>query len=247
MLINLERRSDMGIKEDITERFNMLIERGNQLLGTLGPKLTRIGSGGQTMFNKESYQYWVPTKRIPEFRSWLTSASNLIHFLVPSESPLAQECGSIMASNDLKKGVGSKEVVLMLGLLIGAKDEWDHGFLGKIEYIVAGATFDDFLDHAAEYHRGNKKIEAAVLSCAVLEDTVKKIAEKNGIQTGGKALDPLINALVTAQVFTKVKGKRVRAYAGVRNHALHAEWEKFEISDVGELINGTRELLEKYL
>ena len=135
----------------------------------------------------------------------------------------------------------------MVGLLIGAKEEWEHGLLEKIEYIIAGATFDDFLDHVTQYHKGNKKIEAAVLGSAVLEDTVKKIAQKNVIQTSGKSLDSLIDSLVKGNVLTPVKGKRVKAYIGVRNCALHAEWDKFEISDVGELINGTRELIENYL
>ena len=237
----------MGTKEEITKRFTMLNDKGKQMLGTLGPETIGFDRHGNRKINSDGYEYWVPEKRIPEFKSWLISASNLIHFVVPSESPLAQDCDGLMASGDLKQGVNSKAVVLMLGLLTGVKDEWDHGFLGNIEYIIAGATFDDFLDHAAEYHRGNKKVEAAVLSSAVLEDTVKKIAQKNGIQTGGKTLDPLINALVKANVLTSVKGKRVRAYAGVRNHALHAEWDKFEISDVGALIDGTRELLENYL
>lgn len=237
----------MEMKEEITKRFEELIQKGNQLLGTLGPKTTGFDRNGNRRINPDGYEYWVPARRSPEFKSWLTSASNLIHFLVPSESPLAQDCDRLMADEHLKQGVPSNVLVLMLGLLTGVKDEWDNGFLGKIEYIVAGATFDDFLDHAAEYHRGNKKIEAAVLSSAVLEDTVKKIAQKNGIQTGGKTLEPLINALVKANVLTSVKGKRVKAYAGVRNHALHAEWDEFEISDVGDLIHGTRELLENYL
>ena len=237
----------MGIKEDITNRFNMLIEKGTQLLETLGPGFAGGDMYGNIKYDQNSYEHWVSGKKIPEFKSWLTSASNFIHFVVLPESPLAKECNRIMADKNLGGGVTSNAMVLMLGLLTGAKDEWDHGFLGKIEYIVAGATFDDFLDHAAEYHRGNKKIEAAVLSCAVLEDTVNKIAQKNGIQTSGKTLDPLIDALVKANVFTLVKGKRVKAYAGVRNKALHAEWDKFEISDVGALIDGTRELLENYL
>jgi hypothetical protein len=37
------------------------------------------------------------------------------------------------------------------------------------------------------------------------------------------------------------------AEAGVRNGALHAKWEDFEISDVGKLITATRELIENYL
>ena len=225
----------------------MLIEKGTQLLGTLSPLSLPIDQRGTMKVFPDRYQHSVPENRIPEFKSWLTSVSNLIHSLVPSESHLAQDCNRIMADDDMKRGVTSSAFVSMLGLLKGVKDEWDNGFLRKIEYIVAGATFDDFLDHAAKYHRGDKKVEAAVLGSAVLEDTVKKIAQKNGIQTEGKTLDPLINALVKANVLTSVKGKRIRAYAGVRNHALHAEWEKFEISDVGVLIDGTRELLEDYL
>lgn len=237
----------MGMKEDITNRFETLINQGKSLIGALGPELVGISGNGQKSFSHKSYEFWVPQKSIPEFRSWLTSSSNLIHFVVPSGTHLAKECDNIMADEHLKQGIPSNALVLMLGLLKGIKDEWDHGFLGRIEYIIAGATFDDFLDYADEYHKGNKKNESSVLASAVLEDTVKKIAQKNGLKTAGKTLDPLIDELVKANVFTPVKCKRVKAYAGVRNHALHAEWDKFDISDVGQLIEGTRELIENYL
>lgn len=237
----------MEMKEEVTQRFETLINQGRGLIGTLGPEVVVIRADGSEKVNPESYQYWVPKVRVPEFRSWLTSASNLIHFVAPHETHLAKECDRLMADDHLKQGVPSNVLVLMLGLLKGAKDDWEHGFLGRIEYIVAGAMFDDFLDHAAEYHRGNRKNEASVLASAVLEDTVKKIAQKNGVETSGKTLDPLVNELVKANVFTPVKGKRVKAYAGVRNQALHAEWDKFDISDVGQLIEGTRELIENYL
>jgi uncharacterized protein YutE (UPF0331/DUF86 family) len=237
----------MGIKEDITKRFEELIVRGGKLLGTLGPEIVQLDTYGNTEADSESYPYWIPKVRIPEFRSWLASASNLIHFVVPPETHLAKECDSIMADEHLKQGVPSNVLVLMLGLLKGTKEEWDHGLLGRMEYIVAGATFDDFLDYADEYHKGNKKMESSVLASAVLEDTVKKIAQKNGLITEGKTLDPLIDELVKANVFTPVKAKRVRSFAGVRNHALHAEWDKFDNSDVGAMIKGIRELIEESL
>ena len=97
------------------------------------------------------------------------------------------------------------------------------------------------------YHKGNRKTEASVLASAILEDSVKKIASRHGIKTGGVSLDPLIDELVKAGVFTLVKAKRVRGCAAVRNHALHAEWDEFDIRDVGELIKGTRELIEEFL
>jgi uncharacterized protein YutE (UPF0331/DUF86 family) len=237
----------METKEEITKRFVALIKRGGELLGTLGPAIVRISLDGQKKVDMNSYTYWVPQVRIPDFLAWLTSASSLIRFISLSDAPLVKECDRLMADEDLKKGIPSKIIVYMLGLLKGAKDDWEHGLLGRIEYIVAGATFDNFLDHATEYHKGNKKVEASVLASAVLEDTMKKIATKNGVDTNGKTLDPLIDDLVKANVFTPVKAKSIKAYAGVRNLALHAEWDKFDISDVGKLIAGTKELIENYL
>ena len=237
----------MGMKEDITNRFDTLIEKCQKLLGTLGPALALISGDGTKNYDNNKYQYWVPEKKIPEFRAWLSSATTLIHFVAPNGKPLIQECEKIMSNKDLGGGIPSKVLVQMLGLLIGAKDDWECGFLGKIEYIVSGATFDDFLDHAEDYHKGNKKVESSVLASAVLEDTVKKICNKNGIEPSGNSLDDLITKLAQAEILTQVKAKRVRSFAGVRNHALHAEWDKFDISDVGSLIKGTRELIEDLL
>jgi hypothetical protein len=196
----VERCFNMGMKEDITNRFEMLINQGQDLIGSLGPELVSISGDGNKSYDHDSYEYWVPQRSVPEFRSWLTSSSNLIHCVVPSENHLAKECDSIMADKELKQGVPSNALVLMLGLLKGIKNEWDDGFLGRIEYIIAGATFDDFLDSADGYHKGNRKIESSILASAVLEDTVKKIAQKNGLTTAGKTLDPLIDELVKAAV-----------------------------------------------
>jgi len=135
----------------------------------------------------------------------------------------------------------------VLGLLTSAKQEWDRGLLRQIEYIVTAEAFDDFLDHASLYHKGNKKVEASVLASAVLEDTIKRIAKKNGIDTSGRSLEQLIDELVRANVFTAVKAKRIKGHAGVRNRALHAEWDEFDIREVGYLIEGTRDLIDEFL
>ena len=69
---------------------------------------------------------------------------------------------------------------------------------------------------------------------------MKKIAARNDVATAGKTLEPLIDALATAGVLTPVKVKRLKSYAAVRNHALHAEWDQIDIREVGELIRGIR-------
>ena len=72
-------------------------------------------------------------------------------------------------------------------------------------------------------------MESSVLASAVLENTVKKICKKNGIETSGKSLEVLIDELARADLLLQVKVKRTKTSAGVRNHALHAEWEEFDI------------------
>jgi uncharacterized protein YutE (UPF0331/DUF86 family) len=147
----------------------------------------------------------------------------------------------------MKDGAPWTSVQKTLGLLASVKDDAAHGLLQKLEYLVVATTFDDFLDHADAFHKANKAREAGVLAAIVLEDTIEKIALKNGIVTTGRSLELLVDELVKKNVLTPVKAKRVKAYAGVRNPALHAEWDKFDVRDAGELIAGTRELIEHYV
>ena len=89
--------------------------------------------------------------------------------------------------------------------------------------------------------------ESAILASAVLEDSLKRLAIKNGIAVEGVSLDPLIDELTKIGIFTPVKTKRMKAGAGVRNSALYAEWEKLDLKDVGTVIELVRELLDGYL
>lgn len=135
----------------------------------------------------------------------------------------------------------------MLGLLQSVQLEAQAGLLIKLEDQVVATAFDDFLDHAAQYHKSGKIKEAAVLASAVLEDTVKRIAVKSNIDPVGLSLEPLIDELAKQSVFTAVKAKRLKSFSAVRNHALHAEWDKLDIKDVGAQISGLRELLDEHL
>ena len=223
------------MKEKITKRFDELIDRGN----TLANMIPRDSRGGD--------KYVVNVNRMDEYQSWLSSSANLIKIIAEKNSHFVKECDRLWQHESLRDHVPSSVVRQMFGILKSAKNEWENGLLRRIEYIISAATFDDFLDHAAFYHRGNKKIESAVLASAVLEDTIKKIARKNNHNPSGKSLEELIDELVKLNIFTPVKAKRIKGYSGVRNSSLHAEWDEFDIRDVGEMIKGVRELVENFL
>ena len=156
------------MKENIEGRFKELVSTGQNLIKAV------------PYYDGEP-EYWIPEQRIAEYQQWISSSANLINLVTLPDSTFGKECARILADQDAKSGIPSRMVQKMYGLLSSAKDEWERGLLRKIEYMVVAETFDDFLDHAFIYHKGNKKTEASVLASAILEDTVKRIAKKNGV------------------------------------------------------------------
>ncbi|MBI4223030.1 MAG: hypothetical protein HY607_10170, partial [Planctomycetes bacterium] len=202
------------MQDIICERFNELLKEGADLVQKLP---------------KDPYKQRVSNEEIPRYQSWLSSVSNLIRVVTKEDSYFSEECTRLITNEHMSSGIPPQIIQKMQGLLSSAKEEWSKGLLRKIEYVISAATFDDFLDHAAKYHKANKKSEASVLASAVLEDTMKKVALKNGIKTDKLSLENLIEDLVKKDIFTLVKSKRVKGYVAVRNQALHAEWDKFDI------------------
>lgn len=223
------------LKETIQSHFDELLATGARLIAQIPPDQY----GG--------LHYWVDSRKVPEYQRWLSSAVNLLGIIARPDTFFVTESRELMTQAEKGEGVTASTAQKMLGLLQSACDEWQKGMLRQVEYVVAAATFDDFLDHAAVYHKANKKIEGAVLASAVLEDTIKKICTKQGITTAGQSMEQLIDALVKADVLTQVKAKRLKSNAGVRNHAVHAEWDDFDIKDVGDLISGIRDAIDSYL
>jgi uncharacterized protein YutE (UPF0331/DUF86 family) len=224
------------LKAAIEKRFADLITTGDRLLEAVP----------REQFSDRGRDYWLPNERLPEYRQWMASASNLLKTVARKGSHFFDEPDRLLARKGDQDGFQTTRFAELLGTVKAAYEEWQHGLLRELEYVVAAETFDDFLDHAAAFHRAGKKIEAAVLVSVVLEDALKRIAKKNGVASSG-TLDPLIDRLASAGVFTGVKAKRLRAYTGLRNQALHARWDEFDIKDVGEVVAGVKELLEDYL
>jgi len=224
------------MKEKISQRFEELIKEGQDLVQQL------------PMWNEDVYQSHIDCRKVYKYQSWLMSSVNLLHLIAKKDNPYLVECENLSEKGLYgNKGLSPSGFARMQGILLSSKEEWERGLLGEVEYIVAAETFDDFLDNAEQYHKANKHQESAILASAVLEDTIKKIALKNSVDFKGKSLDPIIDELVKSDIITQVKAKRIKAHIGVRNKADHANWDEFDIKDVGEMIKGIRELIEDYL
>jgi hypothetical protein len=104
----------------------------------------------------------------------------------------------------------------MIPLMKRLLEEIDAGRLTTIENHAITVTFDDFLDHGAEYLKRGRKDEAAVIAGIVFEDTMRRICRTLDIDEKGVPLDTLITELTKRDVLTALKAKRARVAAGLR-------------------------------
>ena len=227
----------LSTKDTIDARFAALEQQGNELVRGIG----------RHQFGDGSDDYYAPQSRTQEYAGWLSAVANLLNVVATQESHYALQVEDLLDHPDMKHGVVTHVVKQVHGVLSAARQDWHDGLLRRIEFMVAASTFDDFLDQAELYLQGKKKVEAAVLAAAVLEDALKKVAVKSGVQAANRTLDPIIDDLVKAGTLTPVKAKRWKSFAGIRNKALHAEWDAFDLDDVTALIAGLREMLADYL
>jgi hypothetical protein len=135
----------------------------------------------------------------------------------------------------------------MAAMLTRLLEEIEGGLLTTIENHAIAVTFDDFLDHGAEYFKRGRKDEAGVIAGIVFEDTIRRICRVLGIPEKGVALETLITELAKQDVLTGLKAKRARAAAGLRTSAAHARWEEIDLGDVAPVIELTRELIAAHL
>lgn len=135
---------------------------------------------------------------------------------------------------------------MMIGHLKQFRSAVHGDLLTELHARISASDFDDFLDHALEYHRINRKVESSVIASVVLEDSIKRIAQTRGLKPSRK-LEETLNALKSAGIFSANETKKLKYFAGIRNSALHADWDDFNLGDVGNLISGVRDIIDAHL
>src|SRR3984893_17692341 len=139
-------------------------------------------------------------------RAWLIAAQRVVRLVCPSTSdPYHLDAHPIVVSAALP--MPSHLVHQMAALMTRLREEIELGLLTTIENRAIAATFDDFLDHGAEYLQHNRKNEAGIIAGIVFEDTIRRICPTLDIGENGVALETLIAELAKRDVLTALKGK----------------------------------------
>jgi uncharacterized protein YutE (UPF0331/DUF86 family) len=213
-------------KADITLEIKSLIQQGEAL-----PYDSDSGSFSfVTPSGHAEAQYWL-SKTIAALESFLPTTS--FHFT---------EAVSLAKGSRRQGGFIKQDIDALLGHLRFLRDAIERDLLRSFQNEVSSVEFADFLGHARQYLDEGKKVEASVIAAATFEDAVKRLAQAHDIEDLSK-LDSIINALKAKGVVSSIDAKRMRYLAGIRNSALHASWDEFDLDVVRDLVEGVERLL----
>ncbi len=220
----------MKTQEMINQRFTQLISEGTQILRNAG-------------WDGDNYQRQPAENDYFRFR---TEAMNLIRRSCGENSDHYLELKRLAESKD--SSTNAYYLIHCFGVIEAAKKDFESGILFDMRSLITAELLGDFIEQAEGLLEAGYYIPAASLAGAILEDTLRKLCDKNGITIPESTkINNLNSELLRADVYDKLINKRIIALADVRNNADHGHFEKFSKSDVEDMVKWIRGFAADYL
>ena len=181
--------------------------------------------------------------RIQELMSIAARGGQLITRLYGSDSHYFEMFKTVTQTRqfDVLHHRNYRHVADMVGIFKAIEHDIKSGMLANFRSLIQAEIFADFLQMAEHLHREGYKDAAAVLLGAVLEDSLRKVADANGASTlnsKGKPLtiDPLNAALAKKGVYNALIQKQITSWANLRNDAAHGHFGKYDSDQVQQML-----------
>jgi hypothetical protein len=175
------------------------------------------------------------------FQLWASSAMHLVASVFGEDSPHFR---NLEAEYKQFRGY-AHQVLPVRGIFRAAKSDYDGGYLFSMQAAISGEIFGDFVTAAQAALSAEQKDVAAVLSCAALEDALKRFAQMKALNINDKDMTAIINTLKGAGLLSGSQKSLVDVMPRIRNAAMHADWGKITPQDVGSVIGFVEQFLLK--
>lgn len=133
------------------------------------------------------------------------------------------------------------------GVIEAAYNDYKDGFT-NLDSFVRAEIFEDFLSMAEYLLSEGYYVPAASLSGGVLEDSLRKLCDKNKISYPEKTkINALNTDLAKAGIYNALVSKEIIAKADIRNNADHGKANEFSKQDVKSMVEWVRRFIIEYL
>lgn len=148
---------------------------------------------------------------------------------------------------------GYYELVAGIAILDSAKAEIQNGWFLTYKGLVSSEIFSDFLEMASHLLDQHYKDPAAVMIGSVLEEHLRQLCTKYGIEVAidkdgdliAKKADRLNSDLASKEIYNKLDQKNITAWLDLRNKAAHGKYGEYTIEQVRIMCNGVSEFLAR--
>ncbi len=138
------------------------------------------------------------------------------------------------------------------GIALAVKHDIENDLLVTIKGLLQAEIFADFLEIGEHLLNEGYKDAAAVTIGAVLEDGLRKLCDKNGLQTikpngSPMTIEPLNAELAKNNVYSKLVQKQITSWAHIRNKAAHGEYDEYDKAQVEMMLLFVQGFSEQHL
>lgn len=217
-------------QERIENKFRNLLEEGKRILNQCGWDGYRFNNFPSGI----------------DYQRWRSEALNLIDNICGRKSAHFDAMQKIVETEQSRHN--SYYFKDCFGILEAAYKDYSDGMLVEIKNLIRADLIDDLLTQAEVLLENKFHIPAASLAGAVLEDTLRKLCEKNIISYPEKTNINSLNAeLSRADIYDKLIQKEITAKADLRNSADHGLFDKVKYVDVIDMIRWVRRFVSDFL
>ena len=194
--------------------------------------------GYEDIRSRSSYSNFVD---IPgeQVTSVVTLMSDCIQRLAPPNSQYIHVMTAAVKTYALILGAAAPQVA---GALTALRAAYASGYLATVSELIHADLFSDFIQMAEYLLSEGYKDPSAVIIGSVLEEHLRQLCAKNGLQTasGGKPMkaDQLNADLANASVYSKLDLKSITSWLDLRNKAAHGRYTEYTKEQVQVMIQG---------
>lgn len=192
---------------------------------------------------------------------WVNSVEQLLRSLHADGGPYLRTISETIARENSSShddgfysihSLNHVPVSVVLGALKSAHTDFKTGRLRRIRDLVRAEVFADFFDMAERLLEAGYKDPAAMLGGAVLEMSLRKLAQRAGIslvyESGKrKTMAPLNDELAKAEQYSALVHRQIAVFAELRNQADHGHFDSYDVPQVKQMIDFGRDFGAKHV
>ena len=191
--------------------------------------------------SKTGYKIIIAADRVQKL---FMNSIQIIKLIFREGSDLYRE---IVRIKDHESKQYASTIRILRGTLESAKDAIQKGYLTSFEFLISADIFDSTLEQAKELLKNGYKDPAAMLCRVVIEDSLKKTARKDGIETEKKKASVLNDELKNKEFYNQIQWREVQKWLDIGNAAAHGQFDEIKKEDVQKMINEIEHFILNYM